>query len=494
MTAREPAGLSRALAAGPVVYLARRLAGGSVSTARLAGTGAASGLSDPPFPAVDREVHLAGHALSRHWAFGGGDDSEQEGRVFMRGPGPTRAFRVNILRHADDPDSAIIVVRREELASPAEELPGLVDAIPAGIAVRDEHGRVQFANAQAEAILAGGAHGGPEWMRLEGEADRQALSTGAPCEFVAGPAKAQDGRTYHCTVFPVPAPPGAARRVGSLITDITRQRLLEQEAQGLSERRRGLLGTQREFISMVSHEFRTPLTTIEGAQFLVERLLVDSGRLNAADAANVRKWFALHASALATLKKLVDQVLMLNRTEHITGEASLEVLSPAEILRDTVGRFNDSMGTARVVLRDDTPPGYAACLDPRLVRAAAENLISNGLKYSAPEKAVRVRVFPEGGGWAVEVADEGRGIPPADQSKLFRPFFRAGNVGAVPGTGLGLAIVQRAVEFHTGRVEFESAEGSGTRFTLHFPGRPHPLVDGAPPARESPIGGESSHE
>jgi signal transduction histidine kinase len=272
--------------------------------------------------------------------------------------------------------------------------------------------------------------------------------------------------------------------------DVTRQKQLEQDAQGLSERRRELLGTQREFISMVSHEFRTPLTTIEGAQYLLERLLYESAGLNAAVAANVSKWFGLQASALATLRKLVDQVLMLNRTEHVTGEASLELLSPGDVLREAVAGFNDSMDTPRVTLVDGTPAGYAASMDPGLVKAAAENLISNGLKYSRPDSVVGVRVFAEPGGWVLEVADGGRGIPSEDQAKLFRPFFRAGNVGAVPGTGLGLAIVQRAVDFHTGRIEFESGENSGTRFTLHLPMCPHPLVDGGPPTRESPLGSE----
>jgi signal transduction histidine kinase len=168
---------------------------------------------------------------------------------------------------------------------------------------------------------------------------------------------------------------------------------------------------------------------------------------------------------------------MLNRIEHMTGEASLDRLSPKEVISETVARFNDSMDNPRVELRNEVPPGFLASMDPGLVKAAAENLISNGLKYSGLEKPVRVRVYAEKGGWAVDVADSGRGIPPADQASLFRPFFRAGNVGTVPGTGLGLAIVQRAVSFHGGRVAFESKEALGTTFTLHFPGAAHPPRD-----------------
>jgi signal transduction histidine kinase len=177
----------------------------------------------------------------------------------------------------------------------------------------------------------------------------------------------------------------------------------------------------------------------------------------------------LQTSGLDTLNKLVDQVLLLNRIDHMTGEASLEPLSPAIVLAETVAQFNDSMGGPRVVLHNDVPAGFTASMDSRLVKAAAENLISNGLKYSGLDKSVQVHVYTEPEGWAVEVVDQGMGIPRDDQSKLFQAFFRASNVGTVPGTGLGLTIVQRAVNFHSGRVEFESVEGAGTIFRLHFP-------------------------
>jgi signal transduction histidine kinase len=245
---------------------------------------------------------------------------------------------------------------------------------------------------------------------------------------------------------------------------------------------------QREFISMVSHEFRTPLTAIQGAQYLLEKLLKESASLSAPVAAKAERWLGLQASGLTTLKKLVDQVLVLNRIEHMTGEASLAVLSPGDVLLETVGRFNDSMDAPRVVLQNDVPPGYSASMDPGLVKAATENLISNGLKYSGLEKPVTVRVYTEPEGWAVDVVDQGRGIPQEDHANLFRPFFRAGNVGTVPGTGLGLAIVMRAVDFHGGRVEFESKDNMGTTFRLHFPNVARPPIEATVLGGVLPIG------
>jgi signal transduction histidine kinase len=244
---------------------------------------------------------------------------------------------------------------------------------------------------------------------------------------------------------------------------------LEHDVRILSERRRELLEIQRELVSMVSHEFRTPLTTIQGAQFLLEKLLTEPAGLSRSVAENVEKWLKLQASGLKTLNNLVDQVLVLNRIDHMTGEASLKQLSPVIVLEETVAQFNDSMDSPRVVLHNEVPIGFTASMDSRLVKAAAENLISNSLKYSELDKLVQLRVYTEPDGWAVEVVDQGMGIPQEDQAKLFQPFFRASNVATVPGTGLGLTIVKRAVDFHTGRVEFESRKNAGTSFRLYFP-------------------------
>jgi signal transduction histidine kinase len=250
---------------------------------------------------------------------------------------------------------------------------------------------------------------------------------------------------------------------------------LEMEARALSERRREFMEIQREFVSMVSHEFRTPLTAIQGSQFLMEKLLKESVSLSPDAAEKAERWLNLQTTGIATLNKLVDQVLDLNRIDHMTSEAALAMLSPADVLKETASRFNDSMAMSRVVLTSELPPGYAASIDAGLVKVAAENLISNGLKYSGLEKSVHVRVYAEEEGWGFDVVDHGRGIPAADQENIFRPFFRAGNVGAVPGTGLGLAIAQRSVAFHGGRIEFESAEKVGTTFRLHFPAATGPI-------------------
>ena len=410
----------------------------------------------------------------------------------LRKDGTTFQQDVTVSRTANGGYLCICRDRTQELQISArlEEnetmLRTLLDALPMGIVIRDEHGARQFANGfmfREDGLGGAGSssvdwtEGAEDWERRQVEADAKVLKTGKSSEFVVESVIAKQKRWFRFIVFLIPASAGGVRRIGNLIMDITRQKKFEQETHVLAKRRREFLEMQREFISMVSHEFRTPLTTIQGAQYLLQKLFTQAEGLSRPALENGEKWLGLQASALSTLNKLVDQVLMLNRIEHMTGEASLDRLSPLEVISDTVARFNDSMDIPRVELYNDVSPGFLASMDSGLVKAAAENLISNGLKYSGLEEPVSVRVYTERGGWAVEVADRGRGIPPADQGSLFRPFFRAGNVGTVPGTGLGLAIVQRAVNFHGGRVQFQSKEGAGTTFTLHFPEVAHPPRD-----------------
>ncbi len=359
-------------------------------------------------------------------------------------------------------------------------LRGLFDALPMWATIRDEQGGLQLVNQfeferddapqlgrqkQADAVRAD-----PDWSRRDADFDREVLTTGQSCEYEIASMIAGRQRWFQCIKFVVPAAAsGGGRRIGSLVREVTTQKQLELEAQNVSEQRRQFLAMQREFISMVSHEFRTPLTAIEGTHYLLKQLLMESGLLTETIAQRTEKWLGLQANGLATLKELVDQVLVLNRIEHMTGEMSLTAVSPRAVLLEAVAVFNGAMPMARVILCSELPTEFEARMDRALVKAAAENLISNGLKYSSVEDPVHVRAYVVPDGWELEVTDKGRGIPDEDQRNLFQPFFRASNVGIVPGTGLGLAIVKRTVDFHRGSIRFESGPDTGTRFTIHFP-------------------------
>ena len=169
----------------------------------------------------------------------------------------------------------------------------------------------------------------------------------------------------------------------------------------------------------------------------------------------------------------MDQVLQLNRIDH--NASTLRELPPGNVqavIAKVIGMFNESMLEARVEFTSTVSADFTVPLDEAMMRAAVENLVSNGLKYSPADRKVRVELAGSPAAWEIVVVDEGRGMPEAEQAKLFQPFFRASNTGTVAGTGLGLTIVQRVVDRHGGRVDFRSREGAGTTVRLSFPAAP----------------------
>jgi PAS domain S-box-containing protein len=258
----------------------------------------------------------------------------------------------------------------------------------------------------------------------------------------------------------------AVTHVCTLINDVTDARRWAKESEEHTRRLDAYHVMQREFISMVSHEFRTPLTSIQGVHYLLAK---KSEALPPKLHDDFKRLLGMQEQALGTLKELVDQVLLLNRIEHMSTDTVPRSVALEEFVRRIVTNLNVSLAAERIRLEVKLPEGYAAALDEGQVRAALENLISNALKYSPEQALVDVHVTEAGESWCVAVSDRGRGIPEADRQKLFQPFHRASNVGRVPGTGLGLTIIRRVVDFHQGTLDFTSEVGVGTTFSLTFP-------------------------
>ena len=263
---------------------------------------------------------------------------------------------------------------------------------------------------------------------------------------------------------------GAISHVCTLVFDVTDQRRLEVEAAETSRRKDEYFVMQRQFVSMVSHEFRTPLTSIQGVHFLLSRKLeAAAGDGLGTFRPEARRLLSLQEHALHTLRELVDQVLMLNRLEHMTAEIEPRVVSAAAFVSALVATLNGPLSRPRIVLNLEVPPEFSVPVLEAPLRSAIENLVSNGLKYSSAKTEVAVTVRADRTHWYVEVADAGRGIPEPDRKSLFEPFHRAGNVGNISGTGLGLTIVKRVVVHHGGTVSYTSAVGIGTTFTAALP-------------------------
>ncbi len=259
------------------------------------------------------------------------------------------------------------------------------------------------------------------------------------------------------------------------------QRMLARQAALLEERlaqEQRLALAQRNFVSMASHEFRTPLTVIDGH---ARRLMKAKGALNQAD---VDERSGKIRAAVMRLTHLIDNLL--NSARLIDGGAELyfhpEQMDLAALLREVCQLHREMVPNARIAERLDAA-AIPMVGDAKLLFQAFSNLLSNAVKYSPGGGVIEVAAETTAGEDVVTVTDRGIGIPAGDLDRLFERYHRGSNVSGIVGTGVGLYLVKTAVDLHSGRVEVESKEGDGTRFVVRLP------VDRAAPAKDRPVAG-----
>lgn len=218
-----------------------------------------------------------------------------------------------------------------------------------------------------------------------------------------------------------------------------------------------------DFVSAVSHEFRTPLSSILA---LTERL--DSDRVIEKDA--LRQYHATLRRDAHRLSLLVEKLLDFAQLEEGKKQFSLDRINLANVAAEAVSTFQPSGASQSVHLVDhDESPQIVG--DKTAVVQCLQNLIENAIKYSPPGSPVTVGWGRENGKAFLEVRDRGIGIPVSDRHKIFEKFYRAPNARAwhAQGTGIGLALVQRIIDIHGGSILVESSPGEGSRFRLVFP-------------------------
>ena len=247
--------------------------------------------------------------------------------------------------------------------------------------------------------------------------------------------------------------------------DARTRELREEQSRTLAalEAERRVVADQRQFLSMVSHEFRTPLAVMDGAAQMA-RLSVDPPPPEL-----LRSSQAVQ-SGVGTLLHLLDTWLTTDRIASGLRELKVGPVDPAALLSGLVQRASEA--TQREVRLDlgDLPPTLP--WDRDLMGAAIQNLLDNALKYAPEDRPVGVRARLHEGWLHLEVLDEGQGIPADQLPQIGSRYFRGRNVGAIPGMGLGLHLVRTIAELHGGRMEVESIVGRGTTARLLLPSGP----------------------
>jgi two-component system OmpR family sensor kinase len=234
------------------------------------------------------------------------------------------------------------------------------------------------------------------------------------------------------------------------------------EEQLAQEQRVALL--QRNFVSMASHEFRTPLTVIDGHARRLDKTKDSIAPAEIGERAGKIR------SAVLRMTHLIDNLL--NSSRLIDGSTGL-YYEPAEIdltelLREVCQLHRDMVPAAQIVERFAAAP-LPISGDAKLLFQAFSNLLSNAVKYSTVGSSIEVAAEETAGEAAVTIADHGIGIPSGDLDRLFERYRRGSNVSGIVGTGVGLYLVKTVVDRHGGRIAVQSREGEGARFTVYLP-------------------------
>jgi signal transduction histidine kinase len=256
---------------------------------------------------------------------------------------------------------------------------------------------------------------------------------------------------------------GRALRMTGVSVDIDRQKRAEAELMAAVQREKELSELKSKFLSMASHEFRTPLATILSAAELLEHY---AEGIDASEKAALLEGIQTGAKRM---NDLINDVLTLGRADSSVLTLSATRLDLRELCARVVSEFRIGQGKAHVLRFDDRFDLPAVEMDERLLRHILENLLSNAAKYSSVGSEIQLTLARRADRALIEVQDNGIGIPEADQARLFESFHRASNVENRQGTGLGLAIVKRSVDLHGGSISFQSKPGTGTRFSVQLP-------------------------
>ncbi len=275
----------------------------------------------------------------------------------------------------------------------------------------------------------------------------------------------KNGQTVRLTARKLPDNAGTA----VITTNVTKYREQQGQLEEQSLKLENLLKTeqqaseiQKQFISMVSHEFKTPLTIIDGNAQILER------RADELTPEIIQKRSKTIRSAVSRLISLMEGVLSSSMIE--TGTMSIDS-TPFDLkeLIDELCAEQEDLTPALIISSDlHKIPGMIT-LDRKMMTLIISNLLSNAVKFSGENPTIEINADIRDGLLLLQFNDNGIGIPDEEQAKIFDRFYRASNTTGITGTGIGLNLVQQLVHILGGSIKLVSVEGEGTTFYLTFP-------------------------
>lgn len=251
--------------------------------------------------------------------------------------------------------------------------------------------------------------------------------------------------------------------ITKLEEEVTERKKAEEETHRALEKERELNELKSKFVSIASHEFRTPLSAVLSSASLIKQYK-DKKDFDKQD-----KHIARIKTSVNHLTMILNDFLSLGKLEEGKVDVNLETFNLENFLNEILEEVNSFLKAGQRVALKCHADLQSIESDSRILRNILFNLISNASKYSDQGKLITIECEKKRDGILFQVKDEGIGIPKEDQKHLFDRFFRASNAGNVQGTGLGLNIVKRYVGLLSGEITFTSEYGKGTTFHIIIP-------------------------
>jgi two-component system sensor kinase FixL len=293
-----------------------------------------------------------------------------------------------------------------------------------------------------------------------------------------GLRKRKDGSVFYADVVFTPFHDGNGTLKGfiKITRDITDQKKMEENMHIALAREKELNEMKSRFVTLASHEFKTPLSVILSSVSLIEKYPETDMQDK-----RVRHIHRIKSN-VNNLKQILNDFLSLEKLEggivhNSPDEADLQNLV-GDTIRDMIEACKENQQIHLVTVGTPRP----VQVDTHLLQNVLNNLLSNAIKYSPECTSIDCTIEYEPGSVEIHIKDQGIGIPPDEQKQLFQRFFRATNTGGISGTGLGLSIVKKYLDLMGSSIRLTSTPGMGSTFTVNIPISPPT----PPPAHSHP--------
>jgi len=248
-----------------------------------------------------------------------------------------------------------------------------------------------------------------------------------------------------------------------VFTNITEHKRIELNIQNSLKIEQDLNKLKSQFISIASHEFRTPLSIIMSSAILIEK------QFQPGKEEKTEKFIAKIKSNVYNLVMILDDLLSLSKLEEGEIVASPIKLDLIVFVNSIIEEIESIKKKGQRIKIIQDLPFIQVYLDPKLLSHILTNLVSNAIKFSPEDSEITVKLNQKRATIRIEIIDKGIGIPEQEQTKLFQRFFRASNANNIQGTGLGLNITKKYVDLLGGTIDFISKEAEGTTFIIELP-------------------------